>query len=203
MKDEEPANEEEDDKEITHAENVNAEHEEVSQEVAGDQVKDDAQATIIVALATQKTEVPLQSSSISSDYATKFLNFDNIPSGETKSISMIDIKVQHEDPKATTSTTTATDSTTLTAMHQRLSDVENEVKTLRNVNHNSAICVPIKSEVLTRPTAGLVKEYSILADVTNVLQQQQKSQNIAADIHKIKMEQAGKHQELKYTINNN
>ncbi|GJT23112.1 retrovirus-related pol polyprotein from transposon TNT 1-94 [Tanacetum coccineum] len=194
LKDEEPANEEEDDEEITHAENVNAEHEEVSQEVAGDQVKDDAQATVIVALATQKTEVPLQSSSISSDYATKFLNFDNIPSGETKSISMIDIKVQHEDPKATTSTTTATNSTTLTAMHQRLSDVENEVKTLRNVNHNSAIYVPVKSEVLT-----VVKEY-LGTNVTNVLQQQHKSQKSAADIHKIKMEQAGKHQELKYTI---
>ncbi|GKB44012.1 hypothetical protein Tco_0888954 [Tanacetum coccineum] len=42
LKDAKPANEEEDDEEMTHAENVNAEHEEVSQEVAGDQVKDDA-----------------------------------------------------------------------------------------------------------------------------------------------------------------
>ncbi|GJV05553.1 hypothetical protein Tco_1343209 [Tanacetum coccineum] len=103
-------------------------------------------------------------------------------------------EVSQEVAEATTSTITATDSTTLTAMHQRLSDVENEVKTLRNVNHNSAICVPVKSKVLT-----VVKEY-LGTNVTNMLQQQQKSQKSTADIHKIKMEQAGKQQELKYTI---
>ncbi|GKD30839.1 hypothetical protein Tco_1241617 [Tanacetum coccineum] len=42
LKDAEPANEEKGDEEMTHAENVNAKHEEVSQEVASDQVKDDA-----------------------------------------------------------------------------------------------------------------------------------------------------------------
>nr|GEU37370.1 hypothetical protein [Tanacetum cinerariifolium] len=99
LKDVEPANEEKGDEEITHAKNVNAEHEEVSQEVAGDQVKDDAQATVTAAPGTQKTEVPLQSSFISSDYTTKFLNFDNIPSSETEIISMMDIKVQNEDPR--------------------------------------------------------------------------------------------------------
>ncbi|GJW59624.1 hypothetical protein Tco_0108959 [Tanacetum coccineum] len=47
--------------------------------------------------------VPTIYSSISSDYAAKFLNFDNIPSGETEIISMMDIKVQHEDPSIQTS----------------------------------------------------------------------------------------------------
>ncbi|GKE70496.1 hypothetical protein Tco_1528568 [Tanacetum coccineum] len=47
LKYKEPANEEKGDEEMTHAENVNAEHEEVSQEVAGDQVKDDAQTTVL------------------------------------------------------------------------------------------------------------------------------------------------------------
>nr|GEY64314.1 hypothetical protein [Tanacetum cinerariifolium] len=68
-----------------------------------DQVKDDAQATIIAAQATQNTKVSLPSSSMSSDYATKFLNFDNFPSVDTKIISMIHIKVQHEDPSIQTS----------------------------------------------------------------------------------------------------
>ncbi|GKC82426.1 hypothetical protein Tco_1138143, partial [Tanacetum coccineum] len=63
-----------------------------------DQVKDDAQATVTTAPATQKTAVPLPSSSISFDYAAKFLNFDNIPSADTEIISMMEIKVQHEDP---------------------------------------------------------------------------------------------------------
>ncbi|GJT16417.1 hypothetical protein Tco_0875123 [Tanacetum coccineum] len=101
-----------------------------------------------------KTEVPLPSSSISSDNATKFLNFDNIPSADTEIISMMDIKVQHEDLNATISTTSALDSSTLTAIHQRLPDLENEVKILRSVDHNLTIHATIKYEVPT-----VVKEY--------------------------------------------
>ncbi|GJT37807.1 hypothetical protein Tco_0937672 [Tanacetum coccineum] len=222
---------------MTGAGHVDAEHENVNQEVAGDKVKDVDQATVTVAPATQKTEVPLPSSSISSDYATKFLNFDNIPSTKIEIISMMDIKVQHEDPstqtsplltvpvtvipetssaltttiplpippfiplpqqsililtlitiEATISTTSAPDSLTLTVIHQRLSDLENEVKTLRNVDHSSAIHAAIKSEVPTivkeclrtlddtlhkvirRHTAELIKEHSVLANVVEVPQ---------------------------------
>ncbi|GJZ32196.1 hypothetical protein Tco_0577632 [Tanacetum coccineum] len=203
LKDTELADEEKGDEEMSHAERVDVKHEEVSQAVTGDQVNDDAQAIVTAALATKKTKVPLQSSSISSDYATKFLNFDNIPPCETKLISMMDIKVQHEDPsiqtiplltvpvtvilesltapaitipppispfiplpqqstpiptpttiEATISTTYAPYSSTLTAFHQRLFDLEYEVKTLRNVDHCSAIRATIKSEVST-----VVKEY--------------------------------------------
>ncbi|GKF76535.1 hypothetical protein Tco_0229005, partial [Tanacetum coccineum] len=146
--------------------------------------------------ATQKTKVPLPSSSISSDYAAKFLNFDNIPLADTKIISMMEIKVQHEDPsnqtsplltvhvsvnhesstaptttipshtspfihlpqqsipiptpttiEATISTTNVLDSTTLTAIHQRVSDLEKEIKILIDINHDSTILAAIKSEV--------------------------------------------------------
>ncbi|GKC01994.1 hypothetical protein Tco_0993604 [Tanacetum coccineum] len=103
LKDTELADEEKGDEEMSHAKRVDVEHEEVSQAVAGDEVNDDAHAIVMVALATQKTEVPLQRSSISSDYATKFLNFDNIPPCETKIISMMDIKVEHEDLSIQTS----------------------------------------------------------------------------------------------------
>ncbi|GKG10842.1 hypothetical protein Tco_0342242, partial [Tanacetum coccineum] len=96
--DTEPADEGKDDKEMTDAGHVDAEHENVNQEVACDQVKDVDQATVTAALARQKTAIPLPSSSISSDYATKFLDYDNIPLAETEIISMMDIKVQHEDP---------------------------------------------------------------------------------------------------------
>nr|GEU41007.1 retrovirus-related Pol polyprotein from transposon TNT 1-94 [Tanacetum cinerariifolium] len=203
LKDAEPANEEKGDEEMTHAENVNTEPEEVSQEVAVDQVKDDAQATVTVASATQKTEVPLKSSSISFDHATKFLNFDNILSSETKIILMMDIKVQHKDlsiqtspllivsvtviPEsptapattirplippfislqqqstsiptpttigATTSTTTVLDSETFSAIHLRVSDLEKEVKELKNVDHSLTRHAIIKSKV-----SVAVKEY--------------------------------------------
>ncbi|GJZ82004.1 hypothetical protein Tco_0646998 [Tanacetum coccineum] len=117
LKDAEPANEEKGDEEMTHAENVNVEHKEVSQEVAGDQVKDNAQATVTADLATQKTKVPLQSSSISSNYATKFLNFDNIPSAPATTIPppippFISLQ-QQSTPIPTPTTTEATTSTTV------------------------------------------------------------------------------------------
>ncbi|GKF29703.1 hypothetical protein Tco_0096045, partial [Tanacetum coccineum] len=45
------------------------------------------------------TEGPILSSSISSDYAVKYLNFDNIPPVDTEFVSMLDIIVQHEVPR--------------------------------------------------------------------------------------------------------
>ncbi|GKB74045.1 hypothetical protein Tco_0935457 [Tanacetum coccineum] len=242
LKEIENADEEKGDEETSDAKKVDAENENINQEVSGDQVNDHALETVIVGLATQKTEVPLQSSSISSDYATKFLNFDNIPSTDTKIISMLDIKVQHEDlcsqtsplltvpvlvilksltapattipppilpfiplpqqstpiPTPTTtevtiSTTFDLDSLTLTDIHKRLFDLENEVKIIRNVDHSSAIRAAIKSKVPTvvkeyigtslddtlhkviqRHTAELIKGHSILVDVIKVPQQQQK-----------------------------
>ncbi|GJZ14731.1 retrovirus-related pol polyprotein from transposon TNT 1-94 [Tanacetum coccineum] len=55
-------------------------------------------------------------------------------------------------------------------------------------------------KVIQIHNAKLIKEYSVLADVIEVPQHQQKPQKSAADIHKIKMEQAGKQQKTKYTI---
>ncbi|GJQ96238.1 hypothetical protein Tco_0007377 [Tanacetum coccineum] len=59
LKDAETADEGKGNEEMTNAEKVDAENENVNQEVAGDQVNNDAQATVIVDLATQKTKVPL------------------------------------------------------------------------------------------------------------------------------------------------
>nr|GEW61919.1 hypothetical protein [Tanacetum cinerariifolium] len=78
--------------------------------------------------------------------------FDRI--GETEIISMMDIKVQHEDPKATTLTTFVPDFETLAAIHLRVSDLEKEVKELKNVNYSSVLRTTTKFKV---PAA--VKEY--------------------------------------------
>ncbi|GKF62641.1 hypothetical protein Tco_0182695, partial [Tanacetum coccineum] len=67
----EPADKEKDDEEMTVVGYVK-----VNQEGAANQVKDDAHAT-------QKIEDRILSSSISSDYAAKYLNFDNIPPVDT------------------------------------------------------------------------------------------------------------------------
>ncbi|GKD06627.1 NB-ARC domains-containing protein, partial [Tanacetum coccineum] len=81
------------------AEMTNAGHDDVTQETTYDQVEDDAHVTLIDAHVTQKTEVPLQSSFVSSDFATQFLNFDNIPPTDNEIISMMNVNVRHEEPK--------------------------------------------------------------------------------------------------------
>nr|GEY14157.1 reverse transcriptase domain-containing protein [Tanacetum cinerariifolium] len=70
LRDTELVDEGKDDGEVTHADNVDAEHENVNQEIVCDQVKDVARAIIKASPTTQKNEVPLQISSISSNYAT-------------------------------------------------------------------------------------------------------------------------------------
>nr|GEX00569.1 hypothetical protein [Tanacetum cinerariifolium] len=80
----EPANKEKGDVEMTVVGQVN-----VNQEGACNQVKDDTQAT-------QKTEGPIPSSSISSEYAAKYLNFENIPLIDTEVVSILEVKVQYE-----------------------------------------------------------------------------------------------------------
>ncbi|GJX10088.1 hypothetical protein Tco_0199947 [Tanacetum coccineum] len=86
LTDDEPTDKEKGDEKMTNTETVDVDLENVNQEGAGNQVKDDAQAT-------QKTEVPLPSSSISSYHAAKYLNFDNIPPVDTKVVSMLDVNV--------------------------------------------------------------------------------------------------------------
>ncbi|GJU49807.1 hypothetical protein Tco_1219362 [Tanacetum coccineum] len=63
-----------------------------------DQDEDDAHVTLTAVHDTQKTEVPLQSSSVSFDFATQFLNLDNVPPANTEINSMMNIDVRHEEP---------------------------------------------------------------------------------------------------------
>ncbi|GJV85598.1 hypothetical protein Tco_1525496 [Tanacetum coccineum] len=47
-------------------------------------------------------DVPLQSSSISSDFANQFLNLDNVLPTVTEAVSMMNVKVCHEEPSTQT-----------------------------------------------------------------------------------------------------
>nr|GEY05202.1 hypothetical protein [Tanacetum cinerariifolium] len=102
---------------------------------------------------TDAKKVASSSRFVSSNYGGIFLNLVNISSVDTEIISMLDVQVQHENltpitAEATTSTTAIPESTTFSAIHQRVSDLEKEVKILKNVDHNLAIYATIKSEVL-------------------------------------------------------
>ncbi|GJZ97027.1 hypothetical protein Tco_0669361 [Tanacetum coccineum] len=109
---------------------------------------------VTTALDAQKTEVPLQSSSISSDYASKFLNFDNIPS--IKELKNVD------------------HSSSLLATIRF--EVPTVVKEYLGTNPDDAL-----HKVLQRHTADVIKEQFVPVDVINVLKQQQKPQKTPFD----------------------
>ncbi|GJX78513.1 hypothetical protein Tco_0326662 [Tanacetum coccineum] len=68
----------------------------VSQEKSYEQVIDDAHVTLTT---TQKTKGSMQSSSISSDFASKFLNLDNVPPAENEVASMMNVKKKAQAEK--------------------------------------------------------------------------------------------------------
>ncbi|GKF27174.1 hypothetical protein Tco_0083068, partial [Tanacetum coccineum] len=59
-----------------------------------EQVVEDAHVTIFT--VPKKTEVPVTSSSCSSDLASKFLNFSDIPHTDAEIVSLLDVHVHHE-----------------------------------------------------------------------------------------------------------
>nr|GEY17285.1 hypothetical protein [Tanacetum cinerariifolium] len=69
-----------------------------SQEKSYEQVEDDSHVTLTAFHVTQKTE----SYYVSSDFASQFLNLDNVPPVENEFVSMTNVKVSHEEPSTQT-----------------------------------------------------------------------------------------------------
>nr|GEX07449.1 hypothetical protein [Tanacetum cinerariifolium] len=78
------------------------EYEELYKDTTYEQVKDDEHVILTTVHDTQITEVPLQSSPGSSDFANQFLNLDYVLPTETKVVSMMNVKVCHEEPSTQT-----------------------------------------------------------------------------------------------------
>ncbi|GJY76930.1 hypothetical protein Tco_0482046 [Tanacetum coccineum] len=76
------------------AEMTDTTHESASQENSYEQVIEDAHVTLT---SSQKTKGSKQSSSISSDFASKFLNLDNVPPVIDEVASMMNVKTPHEE----------------------------------------------------------------------------------------------------------
>nr|GEU88074.1 hypothetical protein [Tanacetum cinerariifolium] len=81
-------------KEGTDAEMINVQQGNENLEITLNHVIEDAYVTICT--ATKKTEVPVTSSSHSSDLASKFLKFSYIPHTDAKIVSPMDVHVHHE-----------------------------------------------------------------------------------------------------------
>ncbi|GJV04024.1 hypothetical protein Tco_1337593 [Tanacetum coccineum] len=87
------------DKEVVQGEGADAEMNDAQQgnenlETTQEQVVKDAHVTISIVM--KKTEVPVTSSSRSSDLASKFLNFSDIPHADAEIVSPLDVHVHHE-----------------------------------------------------------------------------------------------------------
>ncbi|GKD90299.1 hypothetical protein Tco_1365806 [Tanacetum coccineum] len=73
-----------------------------TQQTKYEQVKDDEHVTLTTVHDTQKTEGTMQSSYVSFDFANQFLNLDNVPPTDTEFVSMMNVKVCHEEPSTQT-----------------------------------------------------------------------------------------------------
>ncbi|GJX15995.1 hypothetical protein Tco_0216827 [Tanacetum coccineum] len=68
-----------------------------TQQTTYEQVKDDEHVILTIFHDTQKTEIPLQSSSVLSNFANQFLNLDNVLPTDNEVISMMNVKVRHKE----------------------------------------------------------------------------------------------------------
>ncbi|GKB33299.1 hypothetical protein Tco_0872700 [Tanacetum coccineum] len=90
------------DKEVVQGEGADAEMNDAQQgnenlETTQEQVVEDAHVTISTVM--KKTKVHVTSSSRSSDLASKFLNFLDIPHADAEIVSLLDVHVHHEVPR--------------------------------------------------------------------------------------------------------
>ncbi|GKB83723.1 hypothetical protein Tco_0950618, partial [Tanacetum coccineum] len=175
-----------------------AELKNVNQEGEGNQVKDDAQAT-------HKTEGPIPSSSISFDYAAKYLNFDNIPLVYIEVVSILDINVQYEVLRTSPLLTIPVSNYKFGERLQRakssalLSTIKSEVpKAVKE--YLGTIMDDSLQKVLKKHSADLAKEHFVKAEVVERIRQKYVLEKSFEDIRKIKMEHARKNQEPKATI---
>ncbi|GKB51182.1 hypothetical protein Tco_0901935, partial [Tanacetum coccineum] len=121
--------------------------------------------------------------------------------------------------KAKTSTTVVPDFETLNALHQRMANLEKDVKELKDVDNSTKVISKIKSEVLNavkeylgsslddalhkviqRNFANIIKEHTVPDEIIERLRQQYAPQKSIEDIREIKMEHARKQQVPKETI---
>nr|GEW00782.1 hypothetical protein [Tanacetum cinerariifolium] len=84
-----------DDTEMTDANQGGSEQQNVSQESRFEQEEEDAHVTLTLVLDAQKDDEPIQSSSISSDFTSKFLNLENPSPPDNEIASLMETSAPH------------------------------------------------------------------------------------------------------------
>nr|GEY49785.1 hypothetical protein [Tanacetum cinerariifolium] len=152
------------------AEMTDAGRYDVSQEKSYEQVEDDAHVTLNVAHVIEKTKGPMQSFFVASDFASQFLNLDNVPPVDNEVISMMNVKVRHKEPSTqapsflmipstptptpapTTNITTTSipallDFSSLFGFDQRVFVLEKELSQLKQVDYTAQLLKTITSQI--------------------------------------------------------
>ncbi|GKA11280.1 hypothetical protein Tco_0690713 [Tanacetum coccineum] len=92
------------DVEMTNVDQSGADQRNVSQESGFEQEEEDAHVTLTTVHDTQKTEGPMQSSYVLSNFTEKLLNFENFSPANNEIASLMDTTFRHEEPSGQTST---------------------------------------------------------------------------------------------------
>ncbi|GJT14436.1 hypothetical protein Tco_0861478 [Tanacetum coccineum] len=100
------------DVEMTDVDQGGANQHNVSQESGFEHEEEDANVTLTNVHDTQKTEGPMQSSSVSSNFTDKLLNFKNVYPADNEIASLMDTTILTKEPSATP-TQTASEVTTI------------------------------------------------------------------------------------------
>nr|GEY93007.1 hypothetical protein [Tanacetum cinerariifolium] len=156
------------------AEMTDAVRDDVSQEKSYEQVKDDTHVTLTAAHVSQKTEGPMQSSSISSDFVNQFYNLDNAPLVDNEIVSMMNVKVPAPTipltippitplPQQSTPTTETTTTlipallyfSSLFGFDHRVFVLEKKLSQLKQVDYFAQLLETLKSQIPSMVDAQL------------------------------------------------
>ncbi|GJZ89033.1 hypothetical protein Tco_0660815 [Tanacetum coccineum] len=142
----------------THAEMTDAQQGNENLETTQEQVVEDAHVTI--STVPKKTKVHVTSSSRSSDLASKFLNFSDIPHGDAEIVSPLDVHVHHEVPR--------TQAPTLLTIPVSVITESSPVYTNIPQSSQTFTPPPIQTTPIPPPTTGTTNPLSTLPDFASV-----------------------------------
>ncbi|GJU82429.1 hypothetical protein Tco_1284794 [Tanacetum coccineum] len=131
------------------------------------------------AAMTNKTEVPVTSSSHSSELAVKFLNFSDIPHTDAKIVSLMDVHVHHEVPSKQTPTL-------LNVLISVITDTPPLYSTVIPQSLPSFTPPPQQSTSTPPPTTKATNHLSTLPNFTSVFQFNSRVTALEKEVAKLK-----------------
>ncbi|GKE07001.1 hypothetical protein Tco_1399019 [Tanacetum coccineum] len=122
------------DVDMTDADQGGAYQQNVSQESGFEQAEEGPHVTLTPVLDTQKTDEPIQSSSISPYFTSKLLNLKNPFLADNEIASLMDTTVRHEEPRTTTSFPSLLDFSSVFKFNDRVTNLEKDLSEIKQVD---------------------------------------------------------------------